>query len=283
MAVWVPGAKGFVGDFLVESWPDALGSGREIDIADAVQVERWLRAHPEIRAIVNCAAFSAVDEAETAEKEARRANALGPEVLGIAARQRGLPLVHLSTDYVFSGRETRPLTEIDPTAPCNVYGKTKREGEERLIAVYPEACIVRTSRLYGRRGKNLVSRILELLMTKEEIRVTCDQIARPTYVPDLARVLRRMIGVSGLYHFANAGASSQYEFAVAVRKAAHEEGRMLRCHHIHSCRMAEMRAAAPRPSCTILDTQKIEALLGEKPRSWQETMREYVRRHETVV
>lgn len=276
MKAWIPGAKGLVGSFLSTQIP-SIGTGREVDIADLDQVEAFLEQNGSITHIFNCAAFSLVDPAEIKREEAFNANALGPEVLGRAAKKGQIPLLHLSTDYVFPGNGHRPLHETDQAAPCNYYGLTKLEGERRLQAVYPDACILRTSWLYGWGGKNFVARVLDLLQKPEPLRLVADQISRPTYAPDLVQVMLQMANRSGLYQFANAGPTSKYDFALALREEAVKLGLPIYCPKIEPCLSSEFPSPAKRPLYTAFDTATIEHLLHIKPRHWRDTLPEYLR------
>lgn len=263
MKLWVPG-KGLVGATLSRMTP-CLNTGREVDIADLEQSRTFIREN-KITHIVNCAAQSQVDLAEAKPEETFRSNALGPEMLGRAAQEAGAKLLHLSTDYVFDGSGDRLLTEEDPTNPCNVYGKTKLEGEQRLMAIMPEACILRTSWVFGRGGKNFVTKLLELLQTKNELRLVSDQTSRPTYVPDLAKAILIMLDRSGLYHFANAEPTNKYEFAKVLSSKMG-----LSC-SIIPVSSSEFQAPAKRPMYSPLDTSKI----GLPIRSWRDCLEEYL-------
>jgi dTDP-4-dehydrorhamnose reductase len=276
--LWITGAKGLVGSVLASKAKEfCVISGRELDIADRAACLAFLKQHPTVTHIVNCAAFSAVDPAETHRDEARRANALGPEVLGLCAKEKGLRLLHLSTDYVFPGTGKTPLKETDPVAPCNVYGETKREGEERLLAVLPTACILRTSWIFGPGGKNFVAKLFELLQTKEHLKLVSDQTGRPTYVFDLVEVILQMLDREGLYQFANAGATNKYEFALFLQQELGD----FRC-RIEPVPGSSFPSAAKRPLYSAFDTSKIEHLLGSVPRHWKTCLREYVAQTQSV-
>jgi dTDP-4-dehydrorhamnose reductase len=266
MNLWIPG-KGLVGTALAELVP-ALNTGREVDIANFDVCCRFVEKN-RVTHIVNCAAFSQVDLAEVRPEEAHRANAIGPEVLGRAAKEMGAKLLHLSTDYVFDGLGSTLKKETDPTGPCNVYGKSKLEGELRLFAVMPEACVLRTSWVFGKGGKNFVTKLLELLQTQDELKLVRDQVSRPTYAPDLARAILALLGCSGLYHFANAEPTNKYDFALALQAEAD-----FRCRSLLPVSSSEFAAVAKRPLFSALDTTKIEPLF--KPRPWRDCLKEYL-------
>ncbi len=278
--LWVTGSKGLVGSTFVAKVPGCVGTGRELDIADIGACREFLRVNGPFTHIVNCAAFSAVDPAESHREDALRANALGPEVLGKCARETGARLLHLSTDYVFSGTGKIPLKETDPVGPCNFYGKTKLEGEQRLLAVYPEACVLRTSWVFGAGGKNFVAKLFELLQTDQTLRLVSDQTGRPTYAPDLVEVMYKMLGHSGLYQFANAGATNKHAFAVAMQEHMQASGLHVPC-KLEPVPGSSFASAAKRPIYSAFDTSKIEKLLSYTPRHWKTCLKEFV--HATAL
>lgn len=280
--IWITGAKGFVGSALSARLQreDFVATGREVDICNFQAALSFAEQSGPITHIVNCAAYSQVDLAESQQDAAERDNAIGPEVLGRVAKRIGARLVHLSTDYVFDGSLGRRVSETDLPNPCNVYGWSKLEGEKRLLAVLPEACIVRTSWVFGSGGKNFVARLIELLQTKEELRLVCDQISRPTYAPDLCSALLQMLDVSGLYHFANEGPTNKYDFALAVRDCAQRMGWKLVCKAILPTTSAAFAAPAKRPPYTAFDTKKVALLLAAPIRHWEECLQEFL--HEWI-
>lgn len=276
MSLWITGARGLLGTTLAKRVA-AITSGHEVDIADLAACRAFVRAHGAIRFIVNCAAFSQVDPAETHREEAHRANALGPETLGRLAPEIGAHLLHVSTDYVFPGAGHTPLKETDPVAPCNYYGQTKLEGEERLRAVNPAACILRTSWIFGEGGKNFVAKLFDVLQTETPLKLVDDQKGRPTYAPDLADVILRMEGVSGLYQFANSGVTSKYEFACVLRDVMQRHGIHVRCPSIEAVKSSAFASPAKRPLYSAFDTAKLEKLLAMTPRNFRTCIEEYVR------
>jgi dTDP-4-dehydrorhamnose reductase len=275
LKLWIPGGSGFVGKAL-SAKIEAIKTGREVDIADLEAVRTFVRAKGPFTHIANCAALSEVDPAESAIEEAFRINALGPENLGRVAKETGARLLHLSTDYVFDAKEGTLLKEETIPNPCNVYGKSKWEGEQRLFAVFPEACILRTSWVFGSEGKNFVAKLLPLLETKEEIKLVFDQTSRPTYVSDLANVMLALLDASGLYHFANKEPTNKYEFSLAFRDIAESLGFPIRCKTILPALSSEFSSPAKRPLYSALNTEKIEKHLNFPIRSWKECIREYL-------
>ena len=276
MKVWVTGAKGLVGGHVLQRVADCVGSGREVDIADEAQVRLFIEKNGPFTHIFNCAAFSAVDLAESCREKALRDNVQGPHVLGKVASEKGIKLLHLSTDYVFSGCGDRLLTEEDEPSPCNYYGWTKLEGEKCLQNIYPAACIIRTSWVFGQGGKNFAVKVLQWLQEKERLDIVFDQVSRYTYAPDLVLAMVQMADGAGVYHFANSGVSNKYEFTQIIQEEALQRGCSLRCRSIEPVKSSAFAAAAQRPAFSPLDTQKIQKVLGAAPRHWKDALIDYL-------
>lgn len=290
MKVWLAGAEGLLGSVL-RARLEGLGvelvaTDREVDIAERAAVAALVeRERPAL--IVNAVAYTRVDDAETHEEEASRANALGPENLGALAAATGASVVHFSTDYVFDGRASEPYREDAPCAPAGAYARTKYEGERRLLAALPaRVWLVRTSWLFGDRGPSFVKRMVELVAERDELRVVADQRGRLTYAPDLADTALRLAGLVeperdtlaapyGVYHFANSGETTWHAVAEAIRERALRFGLPVKTTRIHPITTAEYPLPAPRPAYSVLDTTKLEAALRRKPRAWQEALDEY--------
>ena len=280
MKWWITGAKGLVGKALFQRLGTVgVGTGKEIDISNRKMVEEFLRSKGPFDGIINCAAFSKVDLAESHKEAAFQANALGPEVLGTVARKKGLAILHLSTDYVFSGQIERPMRENDPTNPCNYYGITKLEGETRLMQAHPEACILRTSWIFGSGGSNFASLAIGKLLTEKKLRLVSDQISRPTYVEDLVSVICQIKECAGLYQFANQGEASKFVFAQALKEELLKRGSLVMCEEIEPCLGSEFPAPAKRPLYTPFDTTKIEMKMNIHLRPWKEALVEFVEQY----
>jgi len=258
---------------------------RDVDIGDRQRVLEFAeRERPSL--ILNAAAYTRVDDAETHEADAARVNTLGPEHLGQAAAAIGARVVHVSTDYVFDGRATAPYREDAPCAPASAYGRTKWQGERRLLSSRSERSpiyVVRTSWLFGEHGPNFVRTITKLLAERDELRVVADQEGRPTYTGDLADALLELAGASrrapapdGVYHFANSGAVSWHGFASAIREVALELGLPVRATRVVPVTTAEFPRPAPRPAYSVLDTTRMESVLGRAPRPFLSALRAYL-------
>ncbi len=282
MKLWIPGANGLLGTALCSSLSKAgnvpfVGTNhKQADITDLPAIRAFARAHLGITHIVNCAAYSLVDLSETHREEAYLANAIGPENLAVLAREIGAKLLHVSTDYVFSGNGNKLLSENDPVAPSSYYGKTKLEGEERVQWTLSSACILRVSWLFGPGGKNFVSKLLQLLQEKNEIQLTNDQWGRPTYAPDAADAILKLLDHSGIYHFANTGIATKYEFGVAMKEELKNLGASLAADSILPVPGSMFQSPCKRPVFTAFDTAKIERHLKMAIRPWRAALQEFL-------
>lgn len=250
----------------------------ELDITDAAAVRRML-SETQAEAIVNCAAYTNVEKAETDFTTADRLNRVAAENLASAAKATGAVLFHVSTDYVFDGEKNTPYTETDPTAPIGVYGSTKLAGE---FAVANSGCrylIFRTSWLYSVHGSNFLKTMLRLTAEKESLNVVFDQVGTPTYAADLALTIfsileaRRYAGHEGLYHFSNEGVCSWYDFAVEIAAAAGHTA----C-RIDPCHSSEFPSKVRRPAYSVLDKTKLKETFGIEIPHWRESMTECIER-----
>lgn len=275
MKLWITGAKGLLGSELAKKAYLATNH-RDADITDLSALFSLVKKHPGITHIVNCAAQSVVDTAETLREETFQINAIGPENLALVATEIKARLVHISTDYVFEGNGLIPLKETDPTGPCNYYGLTKLEGEKRVHKVMPSACILRTSWIFGNGGKNFVAKLLRLFETKETVQLTSDQWGRSTYAPDLAAVIHRLLNHSGIYQFANQGAVTRYEFGLAMQKEALKLGLPLKVKNIVAVPSSTFSMLAKRPVYSVFDTTKIEKELNLTIRPWENALKEFL-------
>jgi dTDP-4-dehydrorhamnose reductase len=281
MKIWIIGSGGLLGSTMSRICQKRnlafLSTTREeIDITSLELLQRFAEKIQPTH-IINCAAYTDVDAAEREPKEAFAVNATGAENIAQTARESGAKFLHISTDYVFSGSErTTPFSELDICQPIGVYGASKREGELRVLQEFPQACILRTSWLFGSKGKNFISGLLQLLQSREMIQATSDQLGRATYAQDLAEAALALICHSGVFHFANQGEVSRYKIAEAMKAAALERGVKIACKEILPVRASDFPTVAPRPRYSVLCTKKVEGILGWKPRGWKEVVSEYV-------
>jgi dTDP-4-dehydrorhamnose reductase len=249
----------------------AFASRGELDIADLGTVNAMFdRLHPSV--VLNAAAYADVDRAETEEPLAAAVNHRGVANLASVCRRHGSLLMHVSTDYIFDGRGRSPYRTDAPAAPLNAYGRTKLAGERAIIESGCRHLIVRTSRLFAPHGRNFVRTILELASARPTLAVVNDQRSLPTYVPDLAGMILRLLdgGVEGVMHAANTGACSWFDLA---SEAASLVG--LRC-RIEPCTTAAMPRPAPRPAYSVLDLGETINRIGQ-PRPWNEALADCIR------
>ena len=237
-----------------------------LDITDKAAVSAFVEAHS-IDLIVNCAAYTNVDKAEEDEATAQKINADALAVLG----SQGVKVIHISTDYVFSGDEHVPCRESDPVAPRTAYGRTKYMGEKNLLAACPEAVILRTAWLYSTYGNNFVKTMIRLGQEKEKLGVVFDQIGTPTYAADLAWAIFTVIETPawhpGVYHFTNEGVCSWYDFTIAI----HELAGIKKC-QVRPILSEEYQYKTPRPHYSVLDKSKFKKTFGVEIPHWREAL-----------
>ena len=241
-----------------------------LDITDLAAVRDVVRTH-HIEAIVNCAAYTNVDAAENNEALAERLNAVAPENLAIAIKEAGGWLVHISTDYVF-GKEpyNTPCREEQEGTPTGVYGATKKQGEQRIIATGCQYMIIRTAWLYSEFGKNFCKTMLHLTATKPQLKVVFDQCGTPTYALDLATAIVSILRnpKAGIYHYSNEGVCSWYDFTQMIAAyAGHTE-----C-DIQPCHSDEFPSPVKRPSYSVLDKTKIKETFGIRIPYWTDSLK----------
>lgn len=240
----------------------------EVDITNLALLEGLMK-EKKIEAIINCAAYTAVDRAEDDAALAAKINVDGPRNLAIAAKNANAKLVHISTDYVFDGKCNLPLKETDNTAPIGVYGRTKRAGEVAVEEVGGDAIIIRTAWLYSEFGGNFVKTMLRLGKEKTEMGVVYDQIGTPTFATDLAYAIMDLLtkGFSGftLYHFSNEGVISWYDFAKTVFDLS---GINMKLNALES---SEYPSKAERPAYSVLNKKKIKQA-GVRVPYWRDSL-----------
>lgn len=241
----------------------------ELDITNQLAVNDFINRH-EIDGVVNCAAYTAVDKAETNQKLCTALNTEAPAYLAAAIDKRGGWIVQVSTDYVFNGKKFTPYVETDTPCPDSVYGSTKLAGEFGVGKFCKRAMIIRTAWLYSTFGNNFVKTMLRLGSEREEIGVVFDQIGTPTYAHDLAVTILTAIenGVKpGVYHYSNEGVCSWYDFT----KAIHRIAGITSC-HVKPLHTAEYPTAAKRPAYSVLDKTKIKETYGMEIPYWEDSL-----------
>ncbi|MBW7460187.1 dTDP-4-dehydrorhamnose reductase, partial [Paenibacillus sepulcri] len=219
-------------------------------------------------AVIHCAAYTAVDKAESEPDEAFRVNAAGTRNLAIASREIGAKLCYISTDYVFDGTSVIPYNEIDNTNPRTVYGKSKLAGEQAVTSLHDRYFIVRTSWVYGKYGNNFVKTMLKLGSEKDLLKVVHDQIGSPTYTLDLAHFLLELVRTEcyGIYHASNTGICSWFDFAAAIFE---ESGSAIK---LEPCTTEDFPRPAPRPAYSVMDHSSIRVNGLTDLRPWREAL-----------
>lgn len=264
----VTGSNGQLGNELKRLFGNkaVYADKEELDITSFDDVKRFCSAH-DFEAIINCAAYTAVDKAETDKELAEKINVLGPKNLAMT----GIPLIHISTDYVFDGTACRPYQEDDKTNPQSVYGITKLAGEKAVMEAASTAIIIRTAWLYSSFGNNFVKTMRRLGGERTELKVVFDQVGTPTYARDLAEAIVAILpqlksGMKEIYHFSDEGVCSWYDFAVEIMK---ESG--LKC-QVLPIESKDYPTPAKRPSYSVLNKAKIKRDFGLRINHWKESL-----------
>ncbi|HLG23238.1 MAG TPA: dTDP-4-dehydrorhamnose reductase [Candidatus Manganitrophaceae bacterium] len=276
MKVLVTGAGGMLARAILnqipEGWEVWAAGKEELDITDPRKVqEAILKFNPAL--IINCAAFTRVDECEAKRDLAFAVNGTAVGALAEAAGKAGADFVHFSTDYIFDGTKNRPYDEEDPPHPINVYGASKWEGERLLRKHLKKYLLIRAQWLYGQGGNHFVKSILRLAEKQETLRVVDDQVGAPTWTEDLAEATVALIqkGASGTYHLADAGQCSWYAFA---RRIIEEAGLPTQ---VVPCKSAEFPRPARRPAYSVLSTAKAAKELGRPMPPWETALKRFIR------
>ena len=246
----------------------------ELDICNREAVRAFVTEN-HIDAIVNCAAYTAVDKAEDDADTCYRINRDAVKNLAEAAREFELDIIHVSTDYVFDGKSYLPYTEDMPVNPSSVYGKSKLEGERILMEICPEAVIVRTSWLYSSFGNNFVKTMLRLGQERDKLNVIFDQVGTPTYAADLAVALLSILAAgkpaAGIYHYSNEGVCSWYDFTRSIHRLAG-----ISCNLV-PIESKEYPVRTPRPHFSVLNKAKIKQTYGTEIPHWEDSLEKCIR------
>jgi dTDP-4-dehydrorhamnose reductase len=247
---------------------------KELDICDLNQVNTFFKSNKKIDYCINCAAYTAVDKAESDAEKAFEINANGAKNLALVCDEQGAVLIHVSTDFVFDGDKTEPYTETDIPKPISVYGASKLQGEVEIQKTLKKHFIIRTSWLYSEHGANFMKTMLRLAETRDEISVVSDQIGTPTYAGDLADVILKIINSKntnfGLYHYSNEGVASWYDFAKAIF-----EGSNLKI-KTTPIKTEAYPTPAKRPVYSVMDKTKIKSITGIETRNWQDSLKKAI-------
>lgn len=283
--LWLIGNRGMLGSEisrqLTENKIDFVGTDIDVDITSYDALYNFAKDKP-IKWIINCAAYTAVDKAESDTELAKRLNALAPANIAEVAKKIGAKFIHISTDYVFNGEKPKEnadkgFSEESHTSPTSVYGETKLEGENNLKLKTDEYYILRTAWLYGWAGKNFVYTMIKAMNTHESVKVVNDQLGTPTFAGDLANVIINIINKSnipyGTYHVTDLGQITWYDFTVEIKKQAIKTGWLTNkdC-VINPCTTDEYPTPAKRPEYSLLCKDKIQKVLGMTLPDWKESL-----------
>jgi dTDP-4-dehydrorhamnose reductase len=246
----------------------------ELDICNLNDLEEFFKTNQKIDYCINCAAYTAVDKAESEVEKAFEINATGPKNLAQVCSEFDTILIQVSTDFVFDGEKTEPYVETDVANPISVYGASKLQGEVEIKKIFKKHFIIRTSWLYSEHGNNFMKTMLRLAETRDEISVVSDQIGTPTYAGDLAEVILKIVRSKntnfGLYHYSNDGVASWYDFAEAIFKASNTEIRL------NAIKTEAYPTPAKRPVYSVMDKTKIKSVLKMKTLDWQDSLKKAI-------
>ena len=281
MKILIAGKNGQLGRQLQKQAPAdtaLIAHGRDtLDIADKNQVFAVIKQEqPDL--VINAAAYTAVDKAEADCEQAHLINARGPENLALACRELGIRLIHVSTDFVFDGKQSQPYQPQDARSPLGVYGTSKARGEEAIEAILPEAVIVRTAWVYDREGGNFVTTMLRLMGERDQLGIVADQVGTPTWAGTLAQSIYALAAnreASGIYHCTDAGVASWYDFAVAVYEESKAAGLLPEKKQVQMTPIAtaDYPTPAARPAYSVLDKSRLVSDTGVELSHWRQVLR----------
>lgn len=267
MKWWIIGKKGLLARALqrrahAQAIDYVATSAEEVDILDPLSVAQaaW-QIHP--THVINTAAYTDVDGAERHLADTFALNANGAETVAHAAQKIGAKLIHISTDYVFDGRRSIPYLEGDLCAPVNVYGRSKLEGERRVLAVCPQSCVMRTSWLFDKE-RGFIARLYRLLQEGKEVEVVQDQVGAPTFIEDATEAVHGLLEAEGIVHFSNREGASRYQIACDLKHLLDSPA------VIKPVSSSQFPQAATRPAYSMLSTDHYTQLTGQPVRSWKE-------------
>ena len=282
--IWLIGCRGMLGTEVArqldERKIDFVGTDREVDFTDEKSTAEFVEGK-KIDFIINCAAYTAVDKAESDFEMAQKLNVEGPKNIARLAKKIGAVLIHISTDYVFDGSGDTPRTEDMDIAPLGVYGVTKADGEKAVAENTDQYFILRTAWLYGWAGKNFVYTMIRDMNTHDSVKVVNDQKGSPTFAGDLADVIVRIVEGAkleyGIYHCTDLGEITWWEFTKEIKRQGIDAGLISnRGCEVNPCTSDEYPTPAKRPAYSVLSKDKIQNALGLKLPMWDESLRRFL-------
>ncbi len=301
--IWVVGNKGMLGTELCDVLKNEyklkfIGTGHEVDITDFNALNNFIetqkKTNVHFSSIINCAAYTNVNKAESEKELCYKINVNGVENLAKIAAKNNIPLIHISTDYVFDGKAAVPYTENMKINPTGTYGSSKAEGEKAIQKQTDNYYIIRTAWLYGIHGNNFVKTMLRIFKEKGAAKVVSDQFGTPTYTKDLARAAAFFaetlnskttseVGIRpGIYHFSDIGEISWYDFACTINDYAFEYGLITKKADISPCSTEEYPTPAPRPAYSVLSKEKISKILPWQIPDWKTSLLDYLKEEKVL-
>ena len=279
----VIGAKGRLGAALARDYQRAFPvkafARSQLDLGKVDQVRSTL-SETEFELLINCAALTNVDYCESHRDEAFHINVEGPRLLAEICREKSAKMVHISTDYVFDGKQDTPYMEEDPPIPLSVYAESKLAGEKEVLGISPRNLVVRLSWVFGPDKPSFIDQIIRRARENETVTAVADKFSSPTYTIDAANWLRLAWEDNGILHLANSGACSWQEWAQYAIDVCHNLGVPLKAERVGKSSLNDMKNfLARRPIYTVLSTAKFTALTGVQPRHWREAIAEYISAH----
>jgi len=281
--IWIIGSNGMLGQELCLTLEKAdlkyVGTDKEVDILNPIALaEKAKEISPDW--IVNCSAYTAVDQAEDDSEMAYKINRDGVRNIAELANSLDIPIIHISTDYVFDGTSDTPLSEDAPTGPMGIYGASKLAGEDVLQKTCIKYFIIRTAWLYGQYGPNFVYTMLKLMNKLDSIKVIDDQIGSPSRTAELAELIKTVIGSGsedyGIYHFSGEGQCSWFDFAREIYRLGRLEGLIQSECNVNSCGSEEYPTKAERPAFSLLSKDKIGNVFSFKSKDWKTSLKRFI-------
>ncbi len=261
------------------------GTDLEVSILESETLKRYAETHsPSL--IVNCSAYTAVDKAEEDNEFAYKLNRDGVANIAAVASAKDIPVIHISTDYVFDGTSTTPLDEDEPVSPTSIYGKSKFAGEELLRKLCPKHVIIRTAWLYGKSGSNFVYTMVKLMNKLESIKVVSDQHGSPTWTRNIAELVTTIIrsgkGKWGTYHYSGEGETTWFGFAEAIYEKGKAAGLIASGCEINPCTSDEFPTKAKRPAYSLLSKEKVKNTFGVTVPGWEKSLGEFLNEFSSI-
>lgn len=264
--IYVTGSDGQLGQELRKKLPEATFLTRkEIDLANPQEIESFLSS-TKITTLINCAAYTQVDKAETEQAHCMSINEAAPDLMARYSKSKNFKFIHFSTDYVFNGNGCTPYKETDVCDPLNFYGESKLAGEQRILQENEKSLIIRTSWVYSSFGKNFVKTILKAGAERESLNVVYDQVGTLTWASDLADITIKAQQLEGVFHYTNEGVSSWYDVAHALKKIKNFKAA------VNPILSSGYPTPAKRPHYSVLDKQKIKSALNITIPHWTESL-----------